>query len=90
MVLSLVSSYLADIDARVLLIISPVTERQAEFLLAVLSAQFHLLLSHTHTHAHTRFYTNSKGQHTNQHVVEQVMSESRITQQDPSAVAQTL
>lgn len=39
-----ISSYLADIDARVLLIISPVTERQAKFLLAVLSAQFYLLL----------------------------------------------
>lgn len=39
-----ISSHLADIDARVLIIIGPVTERQAKFLLAVLSAQFHLLL----------------------------------------------
>lgn len=38
-----ISSYLADIDPRVFLIVSPVTESQAKFLLAVLSAQFHLL-----------------------------------------------
>lgn len=38
------SSHLADIDARVLLLISPVIERQAKFLQAVQSAQLHLLL----------------------------------------------
>lgn len=40
-------TYLADIDAGVLLIISPVAQRQAKLLLAVLPAQLHLLLQHT-------------------------------------------
>lgn len=37
-------SYLANIDASVLLIVSPVAECQAQFLLTVLSTQFHFLL----------------------------------------------
>lgn len=39
--------YLADIDAGVLLVVSPVAQCQAKLLLAVLPAQLHLLSQHT-------------------------------------------
>lgn len=49
-----VGADLADVDAGVLLIVSPVAQRQSKLLLAILSAQFHFLCDkHTHTHTNT-------------------------------------
>lgn len=55
-----VGADLADVDAGVLLIVSPVAQRQSKLLLAILSAQFHFLCDkHTHTHTPTLFRTDN-------------------------------